>query len=97
MNATLRSKENPMGPWEVAADFHVPEGFVDVSWDQDLNPSVQCEATGHTLYWDTEDRANIRAEGFEDSLRFYVITDEGDTLLETNDLEEAIQRARLPR
>jgi len=99
LNSLPRSAANPQGPWEVAKDFHVPEGFVDVSWDQDLNPSVQCIATELCVYWDTENNANVKAEFGEhlkssDLCRFYTITEEGVTIYAGDDLEKALRIAR---
>lgn len=92
----LRSASNPMGPWKVAADFHVPEGFSDSSWDQDVNPSVICDATGCTIYWDTEDNVNMKAEGVEGAERFFVLhPDDGHDLYCGSDLQEAIRTAKL--
>lgn len=95
MTTAPRTKANPQGPWEVAADFHIPDGFSDSSWHQDLNPSVACEATGNIIYWDTEDKANMKAEGFDGSSRFFVVEPEDcDTIYEGDDLQEAIRIAR---
>lgn len=90
----LRSASNPMGPWEVAKDFFVPEGLMDSSWSNDVNPSVHCEATLLTLYWDTEDNSNMKAEGFEGTERFFVLNEDGDTLYLGSDLEKAIRITR---
>lgn len=93
--ARPRTKDDPQGPWEVAADFHVPEGFGDSSWNQDVNPSVTCEATGHSIHWDTESYANMRAEGVTWDNRFFVLhADTGATLYAGNDLDEAIRIAK---
>lgn len=95
MTIRPRTKDDPQGPWEVAEDFYVPDGFADSSWDQDVNPSVTCEATGHSIHWDTEDRANMRAEGVEGPHRFFVLhADDGRTLYEGDDLHEAIRIAK---
>ncbi len=92
---TPRTAANPQGPWEVAGDFHIPEGFSDSSYENDVNPSVTCDATGHTLYWDTESFANMRAEGATWDHRFFVVhADTSATLYSGNDLQAAIRTAR---
>lgn len=92
--SAVRSKLNPMGPWEVAEDFRVPEGFSDSSWENDVNPSVSCDATGFTIYWDTEDNANMKAEGVTGTERFFVLNESGGTLYLGSDINEAIRVAR---
>ncbi len=95
MTIQPRTKDDPQGPWEVAEDFYVPEGFKDTSWEQDVNPSVTSDLTGHSVYWDTEDNANMRAEGVDGPHRFFVLhTDTGKTLYEGDCLEQALTVAR---
>lgn len=105
MTASARTSDNPMGPWSVAKDFRVPEGFTDISWEQDVTPSVQCDATGLVIQWDDEENSNFKRElgwleGEKDGqwCRFYVFDpDSGaDTpnVYEGNDLEAAIAAAR---
>lgn len=90
----LRSASNPMGPWDVAKDFHIPEGFADCSYENDVNPSVYHLKTGHTIHWDTEDNANMRREGVEGTERFFVLHDKTfETLYQGNDLQQAILAA----
>jgi len=92
-----RTNLNPMGPWEVAEDFHVPEGFSDGSWENDSCPSVYHLTTEHSIYWDTETHANAIREGYYDGFlcgRFCVVSnDTYETIYNGNDLQEAIRVA----